>query len=57
MQVYFMSLKKYTGDEDIYWQILLLIKQIEDLYALSSGLTKRRRQYVRDRFKRIWKKR
>ena len=50
-----MSIKKNIKDEAVYWQILLLIKEIELIYNLSNGLSKRRRQYIRDRFKRIWK--
>ena len=50
-----MSSKKHTKDETAYRNILLLIREIELMYNLSNGLSKRRRQYIRDRFKKIWK--
>lgn len=47
--------KKYNRDEEVYWRIIELIKEIELLYALSNDIPKRRCQYIKDRFKKIWK--
>jgi len=50
-----MPVPKYNKDEVVYKQVLLLVKEIELLYNLSNGLPKRKKQYIKDRFKKIWK--
>jgi hypothetical protein len=41
-----MSIKKNINDEAVYKQILLMVKELELLYNLSNGLSKKKRQDI-----------
>jgi len=49
----FMSIKKNINDEAVYKQILLMIKELELLYNLSNGLSKKKRQNILNRLNKV----